>query len=75
VDHSIDGLLGPYSIHKTLGTVTIPAKLRQAVGLELGDDISWMLSQEVRGGLLLVPSKQVSRAMPGIIQALDEAGA
>jgi hypothetical protein len=75
VDHAIDGLWGPYTIHKTLHTVTIPARLRQEVGLAPGDEISWMLSRDVRGGLLLVPSKQVERAMPDIIRALDQAGA
>ncbi|MHB1582973.1 MAG: hypothetical protein ACYC0E_04375 [Acidimicrobiales bacterium] len=55
MDHSLDVMYGPNPIQKT-GMVTVPRELLREIGLDVGQRVHWMLSSEVPGSLLLVPS-------------------
>lgn len=69
MEPSADVLYGPNPIQKP-GTVTVPKDLLREIGVAPGDRVHWALNPEVPGTLVLVPSVQVSRAMPTILEAL-----
>jgi len=73
VDPDVDVLYGPHKIQR-IGTVTVPHDLQRAVGLAPGDRVHWALSTEVPGALLLIPAKQLERAMADVLKAIRKAG-
>jgi hypothetical protein len=73
VDPPIDVPHGPHRCQKN-GTVSIPKRLLEAVGMEAGeDDFHWALNPDMPGTLLLIPSAVLAKAMPGIIDSLRKA--
>jgi hypothetical protein len=72
VDSQVDVLHGPHPFQK-IGTVTIPRDLATAVGLEPGlDQVHWALNPAIPGTLLVIPAKQMARAMQAILQTLAD---
>ena len=72
VDPQEDVLYGPRPVQRN-GNVSVPRELLSAVGLEPGKDrVHWALNPRLPGSLVLIPSRQVSRAMDEILAALGE---
>lgn len=73
MDPQVDVLYGPHRLQR-IGTVTVPRELLSAVGLEVGDTVHWALNPNLPGTLLLIPSRQVARAMGPILNELKQRG-
>jgi hypothetical protein len=71
VDASADVLYGPNPLQKS-GTVTVPRGLLREIGVEIGDDVHWMLNPDIPGTLVLIPAAMVSRTMPDLVKLLRQ---
>jgi hypothetical protein len=63
---------GPRPVQKT-GNVSVPRELLTEVGLTPGETrVHFALNPHIPGTLLIIPSRQMNRAMDAILQALAE---
>jgi hypothetical protein len=74
VDPEVDTIHGPRPVQKT-GNISVPRELLSELGLTPGASrVHFALNPHIPGTLLLIPSRQMNRAMEAILQALAEKG-
>lgn len=72
MDPTQDVPYGPNPVQKT-GTVTVPRELLREIGVDAGvDTVHWFMNPHIPGSLVLVPSRQMARAMETIVEALGD---